>query len=355
MSLGLGSLRDHAATSLRPTTSTPRLTALEGTQKQLAIDKERSFASVALCKSGQRLISSKHRKAMQCTISTTASTEVPPSTAYATPRAADRMDEVVALTKGLNTPEAAGVKDLEAVPIAEAEFVPPPLDSQLQLADAFWAFDENDDGDMSVDELITLLTHCQMFDDEFLTPAKVKIYMASLLEGCNEFGGNEMLAASGIGLPQFDEVLKWIALMKGVPYDDCLAKLLRQAKLTCGNTLSMKRKLHVIFQLCGCKQVPGQMTAYEFACVCRRWGAFSTSSFTVGDVYLLFKDGTVDFKGFMYMLKQVGERLGMGHQFLVQLAEGADVLEVQEVNNRYPKVFKIGSGLPLGDIDSVGA
>jgi len=77
-------------------------------------------------------------------------------------------------------------------------------------------------------------------------------------------------------------------------------------------------------------------------------------SFTVADVYLLFKDRAVDFKGFLELLKQVGERLGTGSQFLVTLAEAADSLEVAEQKDKYPRISKIGSGLPLtewGDME----
>jgi len=285
-SLELGVSRDHAATTLRLLTVTPRLHTLDSTTKQLAIDKERSHASIALCKSGQRLISSVHRKthlqsheaSSYCSETSglkgtrdvdLSTTDGGKSCGYASDRCGVTTPTSVedVLAKAVEKPRAADnnkpkVAEVSAEPAAivasnrpqEDQF--PPLDAQLRLADAFWAFDENDDGDMSLEELITLLSKCNMFDGEFLSKAKVRIYMASLLEGCNEFErvGNANMAGSGIGLPQFEEVLTWIALMKGVSYDECLAKLLAQAKVTCGNTLheeEAERHLPALWQQAG--------------------------------------------------------------------------------------------------------
>merc|ERR1712232_908325 len=94
---------------------------------------------------------------------------------------------------------------------------------------------------------------------------------------------------------------------------------------------------------CGCKMMSGKMTAYEFACICRRWGVFDLETgYTcdIGDIYMLFDEegGSVDFEGFLTLLGRVGDMLGMGEDFLVFLARDADKLDAKEANQKYPRV-----------------
>jgi len=153
-----------------------------------------------------------------------------------------------------------------------------------------------------------------------------------LFEGCNHSMPSHPKVEQ-IGYAEFEALLHWAADLKGVKFQDCVAKVVNQSRKTCDKSSSMKRRLEVVFEAF-CKRIPGRMTSFEFACMCRRLDVYKDNKFTISDVYELFREfadhNSIDFAGFMNMIGEVGERLESGRQIFIKFAEAAEDLEADE-------------------------
>jgi len=191
------------------------------------------------------------------------------------------------------------------------------------------AFDLDGNGTICVEELILIFDRCSLFD-KFFTPNRVRNYFSTWAEGCNHSSRRAApLDEDGIGFPEFEEVLRWAADMKGAPLSSCAQKVVSLSKRLCDSEASVQRKVEVVFDAF-CKKTEHHMTAFEFGVLCRKLDL----PLGMGDVIILFKDlpgglrgEGVDFQGFVRMLAAVGRQLGLGEEIFPAVARGVGLVD----------------------------
>lgn len=311
---------DEVRSCLRETTLDPTLHSLDGLYKQLEVDKKRAGAAIALTKSGLTRISRTHR--------------VSPRNRPLLP--SKTMADIGYLGPDEDEHENDFAEDDQnaiAVQAVSGEEVDMDGDGVITLEEAFQAharnFDADQDGKINVEELVHLFDKCGMFD-EWLTANKVRVYFATLAEGCNYVSNTlEQVGHSGIGYLHFESLLRWAADLKGVKYSRCVSRVIRQSRTLSDKSGSMRRKLQIVFEMYG-KQNPGYISAHEFACLSWKLDVY-TEKFTIADVHIFFVGrGTqfgVDFEGFVCLLNEIDLRLGIEHKVFRKFAEVVDNLD----------------------------
>jgi len=107
-----------------------------------------------------------------------------------------------------------------------------------------------------------------------------------------------------------------------------------ESRKTCDASSSQRRRIEIVFTHF-CKKYPERMTVSEYASLCKKFNAFKEGAFTIGDVYLLFRDAAnedqcLELDQFMRVTAEVGERTGIGREIFARLADAAENLDVDE-------------------------
>eukprot|EP00440_Ansanella_granifera_P003801 gb/GFBE01004126.1/.p1 GENE.gb/GFBE01004126.1/~~gb/GFBE01004126.1/.p1 ORF type:complete len:463 (+),score=78.42 gb/GFBE01004126.1/:1-1389(+) len=206
------------------------------------------------------------------------------------------------------------------------------------------SFDLDNDGTLSMDEVIHVLNRCQLIDER-LSSGKVKDFFRTWTLGCNHILGENMTEETlldGIGWEEFESMLRWCADMKGVEFNRCAARVIRLSRKLCDGKSSDMRRLKTVFDAF-CKVNADYLSPYEFSCMCESINILKRGSFATGDAYQIFykacqDDRGMDFDGFLTMLGEVGKKLGIGKEVYPLFAASVNKLNVDEDTIRKVKL-----------------
>eukprot|EP00440_Ansanella_granifera_P064971 gb/GFBE01070447.1/.p1 GENE.gb/GFBE01070447.1/~~gb/GFBE01070447.1/.p1 ORF type:complete len:525 (+),score=134.38 gb/GFBE01070447.1/:1-1575(+) len=189
------------------------------------------------------------------------------------------------------------------------------------LEDAFYAiaaaYDMDGDGTLSGDEVLHIMSRCQLFDEIF-TATTVQNFFKSWSIGCNTIVGVNLSQEeidNGVGFEEFETLLKWTAEMKGVTFSRITSRVIRLSKKVCDEKSSQTKRLETVFDQF-CKKNAARMTTDEFLHLCLELDLYLPGKFATGDVYSVFfgtpgcDDDGIDFDGFIHAIREVGEKRG---------------------------------------------
>mmetsp|Transcript_112598 Transcript_112598/g.303988 ORF Transcript_112598/g.303988 Transcript_112598/m.303988 type:complete len:425 (-) Transcript_112598:191-1465(-) len=191
-------------------------------------------------------------------------------------------------------------------------------------------FVKEGDNRVSVEELIIILNRCKLFDEHF-TPDKVRNHCSTWADGCNKAHQVKALGLDGIGPLEFEHLLRWASDVKCIEFRLIVQKVVRLAKKVADQAGTVQQKLEFVFDACG-HQANNHMSAFEFGNLCRRLNL----SVSMGDVILVFnkqpgglQEG-IDFGGFINVLKEIGEKLGIGDEAYNLFAHAQEFLGTKD-------------------------
>jgi len=208
----------------------------------------------------------------------------------------------------------------------------------ISLEEAFelhsYNFDTHRDGTIGMEEILILLERCNFFDS-FMTVRKVRVYLLTMQMGCNHLAGiGPQSLKNCLAHPDFERLLRWLADMKSVPFEKCVARVVALSAQLCDKSSSVVRKLEVLFETYG-QQHPGRLTKFEFAHLCSKGSIYEKGKFCTGDAHTLFQrfpGGAqgVDFSGFLAVVAEVGRYLEVGPKVFLKFGAHCDSLKADD-------------------------